>query len=92
MARATAVVFNAEDSAGDTLRPCLEMLGADVGRVWVLNTRGLVVLDVGTSELEAVIKTQRPALVVIDPLTARGRLTCLNVSMSLQMITPNKTR
>jgi hypothetical protein len=67
---ADVVVLNAEDAAGDTLRPRLEVLGADVNRVWVLSSGTLLSLDAGTARLEAVIKEHRPALVVIDPLTA----------------------
>jgi hypothetical protein len=66
---ANVLMLSAEDGLGDTLRPRLDAVGADVSHVFALNEP--VTLDgVGLVRLEAVIIDYGPALVIIDPLFA----------------------
>jgi hypothetical protein len=64
-----AILLTAEDGLGDTVRPRLESLEADLKRVHVF-TRPFVLDRDGLSKLEAQIDARRPALVVLDPLVA----------------------
>jgi putative DNA primase/helicase len=71
----TVLLLNGEDGAGDTLRPCLEGMGADLGRVKLLTgllTEGgelpLVLDSDGLEQLENTVEELRPALVIIDPI------------------------
>jgi len=73
---ANVVLMSAEDGAGDTIRPHLEDMGADLDRVTLLqgmvDAQGkesflsLADLDV----IESAIKLVNPALLVVDPLIA----------------------
>jgi len=73
---ANVVLMSAEDGLGDTIRPRLEDMGADLSRIialqGIINKKGhedvvtLADLDV----LEQVIISERPALVIIDPIIA----------------------
>jgi hypothetical protein len=70
---ANVLVLNYEDGKADTIRPRLDNLGADVGRIFVAN--GFVVLDTGkqvTQEsgltLESLILECGARLVIVDPL------------------------
>jgi hypothetical protein len=61
--------LTAEDSLGDTLRPRLDAMGADVSRVHAVE--GPAVLDSNGLEIvEGFINEVRPALVILDPLVA----------------------
>jgi hypothetical protein len=64
-----ALMLSAEDGLGDTLRPRLDALGADVSRVMALAEP--IVFDApGLLRLEAAIIEHSPVLVIIDPFFA----------------------
>jgi hypothetical protein len=63
------LMLSAEDGLGDTLRPRLDAVGADVRRVHALN-EPLTFDAPGLLRLEAAIIERPPALVIIDPLFA----------------------
>lgn len=70
---ANVLVLTAEDGLGDTVRPRLDMLGADTERVHVMTPSTSVdfLLDEqGFSQLREAIETYEPRLVIIDPLVA----------------------
>ena len=70
---ANALVLTAEDGLGDTVRPRLDMLGADLTRVHVMvpSTAADFLLDEpGFEQLRAALEQYRPRLVIIDPLVA----------------------
>src|SRR5262249_32789236 len=70
------IILSAEDGPGDTIRPRLELLGADLTRVHVLTA----VRDTGTerafdltgdiTQLESAIALTKARLVLIDPVDA----------------------
>jgi putative DNA primase/helicase len=63
------LMLSAEDGLGDTLRPRLDSVRADVSRVYAL--AGAVTFDAaGLLQLEAAIIEYGPKLVVVDPLFA----------------------
>jgi RecA-family ATPase len=69
------VVLNAEDGPGDTLRPRLEALGADLGRVFVAqpDDRSLgppLLLPAQTERLELALDRTGARLAVLDPVVA----------------------
>lgn len=67
---AGSVLFlSAEDGLGDTLRPRLDAVGADVSRIYAL-AETLTLDAIGLIKLENAIMNHAPALVVIDPLFA----------------------
>jgi putative DNA primase/helicase len=63
------LMLSAEDGLGDTLRPRLNAVEADVTRVFALNVP-LTFNAEGLSNLEAAVVEYNPKLVVIDPLFA----------------------
>ena len=66
---ANVLLASAEDGLGDTIRPRLDAMGADVSRIHAID--GPFTLDdVGLPALEQAIVRVRPALVVLDPLVA----------------------
>lgn len=63
------LMLSAEDGLGDTLRPRLNAVGAEVTRVFALNE--LITFSTsGLFRLEAAIIEHKPLLVIIDPLFA----------------------
>ena len=73
------VIFNAEDDAGDTLRPRLEAAGADIDRVRIIDgvdrdeerDQGFFSLDRDIETLSFFLRKLRsPRLVIIDPISA----------------------
>jgi hypothetical protein len=63
------LILSAEDGLADTLRPRLDMVGADTSRVFALDEP--LTLDLpGLIRLEAAIIEHGPVLVIIDPLFA----------------------
>lgn len=69
------LLLTCEDGLGDTVRPRLDAAGADVSRVHVLtgysvgdDLRAVTLQDVEV--LGQALETIRPALVIIDPITA----------------------
>lgn len=65
----STLLFSAEDGAGDTIRPRLEMLGADLGRVFVVDDP--VTLDeAGLNQIREACTSYGPRLIVLDPLVA----------------------
>ncbi len=64
------LMLTAEDGLGDTLRPRLDSLGADVGNVFACETP----IDLSSAEgrdfARRKIEEHRPALVTIDPIVA----------------------
>ncbi|MQF69590.1 hypothetical protein FIM12_04585 [SAR202 cluster bacterium AD-804-J14_MRT_500m] len=67
--RGSVLVASAEDGLADTVRPRLNLLGADVDRVHAIK-RQLVLDKDGLKTLEEAIVETGPVLVVIDPLVA----------------------
>lgn len=66
---ANVLIASAEDGLGDTIRPRLDTMGADVSRVFAID--GALTLDEGGfGLLEGYIERVRPALLIIDPLVA----------------------
>jgi len=63
------LMLSAEDGLGDTLRPRLDSVGADVSRVFALD-EPLTFDAPGLLRLEAAIIEHTPALVIVDPLFA----------------------
>ena len=62
-------MLSAEDGLGDTLRPRLDAVGADVSRVFSI-AEPITFDSLGLLKLEAAILKYSPALVTIDPLFA----------------------
>jgi hypothetical protein len=74
-AAAASIFLNGEDDVGDTLRPRLEALGADLTRVFVVehgDGDGAVPLSLPgqTRALEALVARVAARLLVIDPVSA----------------------
>lgn len=66
---ANVLLLTAEDGLGDTIRPRLDAMGADLQRVFSLD--GPIVFDdPGLKELDETIGRTGAALVVVDPLVA----------------------
>jgi len=66
---ANVVIASAEDGLGDTIRPRLDAMGADVNRIFAID--GALTLDKdGFALLESYLERVRPALLIIDPLVA----------------------
>ena len=65
-APATTLLLTAEDGLGDTVGPRLDLLGADDTRIFALPPEQPVTL----MDLEMLVISVRPLLVVIDPLPA----------------------
>jgi putative DNA primase/helicase len=63
------LMLSAEDGLGDTLRPRLDAVGADVSRIFAL-AEPLTLDEFGVLRLEAAIIEHRPKLIIIDPLFA----------------------
>ena len=63
------LLASAEDGLGDTIRPRLDAMGADVSRIHAIDGP-LTFDDVGFLTLESAIVTVRPRLLVLDPLVA----------------------
>jgi archaellum biogenesis ATPase FlaH len=72
----TVLIMSAEDGLGDTIRPRLEDMGADIRRVVALRgltdgegqERPLTLADLDV--IEKAIVEYRPALVIVDPIIA----------------------
>ncbi len=65
----TALLFNSEDDAHDTIRPRLEALGADLGRILVFDrweARGLMSLPADAGRLDSAVAGTGARLVVLD--------------------------
>jgi len=69
-APATALIFTAEDGLGDTLRPRLDSMGADVSRIVAVDEPLDLAAPGALGLLRATIAELRPALVTIDPIVA----------------------
>lgn len=63
------LMLSAEDGLGDTLRPRLDAVGADITRIFAL-AEPLTFTDTGLLKLEAAIIEHSPVFIVIDPLFA----------------------
>src|SRR5262249_46206155 len=64
------LMLSAEDGLGDTIRPRLDGMKADVSRIAALN-EAIVFDDAGLLKVKAaIINSRQPALVIIDPLVA----------------------
>jgi putative DNA primase/helicase len=66
---ANVLIASAEDGLGDTIRPRLDAMGADVSRIFAID--GALMFDEnGFALLEAYLEKVRPELLIIDPLVA----------------------
>jgi putative DNA primase/helicase len=63
------LMLSAEDGLGDTLRPRLDSMNADVNRIYAVDG-ALVFNKAGLDKLEGYLSEYRPAVVIIDPLFA----------------------
>ncbi len=63
------LMLTAEDGLGDTLRPRLDAVDADLSRIFALN-EPLIFDEVGLLRLEAAIIEYSPRLLTVDPLFA----------------------
>lgn len=63
------LLLTAEDGLGDTVRPRLDHIRADMTRIFALESP-LVFDEAGCTQLEAVIERLKPALVIVDPFVA----------------------
>jgi len=63
------LMLSAEDGLDDTIRPRLESMGANLGRVMARN-KAITFDEKGIQQLEAQVENLNPALIVIDPLFA----------------------
>jgi hypothetical protein len=61
------LLASAEDGLGDTIRPRLDAMGADVSRVVAIDG-ALTLDDAGFTLMEDYINTVKPVLLIIDPL------------------------
>jgi len=68
-APANTLLLTAEDGLGDTVRPRLDAMKADVSKIFPL-TGPLVFNAVGLAQLEQAIQDTSARLVVVDPLVA----------------------
>lgn len=75
--RGTVVILTAEDALSDTVRPRLDAMGADAKKIIALQAiksgdgqERLPALKGDLPILEGVVRKHRPALVIIDPLSA----------------------
>lgn len=68
-AAGNVLMLSAEDGLGDTLRPRLDAVEADVRRIFALD-EPLTFDAIGVLKLEAAIIEHAPSLVIIDPLFA----------------------
>ena len=66
---ASVVLATAEDGLGDTIRPRLDAMGADVSKIHAIKG-ALDFGDGGLAILERYIEQERPELVIVDPLVA----------------------
>lgn len=81
------LLLSAEDGRADTIRPRLDLLGADVRRVFAVKSP-LVLNEKGFTQLEGLIAKRRAAMVVIDPLFAYvGGQTDINQDNKVRAIT-----
>ena len=72
---AASLILNGEDNAGDTIRPRLQALGADLDRIFLLPPRGQdlrppLLLPGHTTTLADALRQTQARLLVIDPITA----------------------
>jgi hypothetical protein len=72
---AASLILNGEDNAGDTIRPRLQTLGADLERIFLLPPRGKdlrppLLLPGHTTALADALRLTQARLLVIDPVTA----------------------
>ena len=66
---ANVVIASAEDGLGDTIKPRLDAMGAEVSRIFAID--GALTLDEnGFTLLEKYLERVRPALLIMDPLIA----------------------
>ncbi len=63
------LLLTAEDGLGDTVRPRLDGMHANLQTVFALDS-AIVFNDAGIRELEAAVKQVRPRIVIVDPFVA----------------------
>ena len=63
------VLASAEDGLGDTIRPRLDVMDADIGHIFAIDGP-LVLDDEGFTLLENYLDQKRPVLLIVDPLVA----------------------
>lgn len=63
------VIASVEDGLGDTIRPRLDAMGADISRIFAID--GVLTLDeTGFTLLERYLERVKPTLLIMDPLFA----------------------
>jgi len=68
-AKQKVLLLSAEDGLGDTIRPRLEAMSADLHQIVAFN-EPFNLHDSGLASLEQAIDSVKPAIVIIDPLVA----------------------
>ena len=63
------LLFSAEDGLADTIRPRLDTMGADVGRIFAYND-AVTFDEEGCDQIEEHIRELRPVAIIVDPLVA----------------------
>ncbi len=61
------LLLSGEDGPGDTIRPRLEEVGANLDNIWVVN-HPVIFDEDGCEEIEEAIIKIKPKLVIVDPL------------------------
>jgi RecA-family ATPase len=70
-AASNVLLLSVEDGFSDTVRPRLDLMGADVSKIYIPNPkRGLAPSLLNASFIESTVKQIGPLLVVIDPIVA----------------------
>jgi hypothetical protein len=89
------ILLTAEDGLGDTVRPRLDALGADVNRVHVLTAvmegeaERPVSLETDLAAIEAAILRTGALLVIVDPISAYlGRISAIKDTEVRRVLTP----
>ena len=81
------LLLSAEDGRADTIRPRLDLLGADVSKIFAV-TASLTLDEVGFEQLERIIEKRQIKLVLFDPLFAYvGGKTDINQDNKVRAIT-----
>jgi hypothetical protein len=79
------IMFTAEDGLGDTIRPRLERMKADLDRIYAVSQL-ISFDDKGLGQFEEVVAVYEPHLVIIDPLTVYMANTDIHRSNCVQEV------
>jgi hypothetical protein len=83
--QSNVIMFTAEDGLGDTIRPRLEKMNADLDRIYAVSQL-ISFDDKGLSQFEEVVAVYEPRLIIIDPLTVYMSKTDVHRSNCVQEV------